>query len=213
MRRPTKRLVSWSLPPSSTGLDRDGVLSLQKRVERLQHGQRRVLRDPLLEILAGQDLLDGVALQDVEEGAAQKAAQPLGVEMKLGLGFVQDLERLLLVGLRVLGDLRLGELGPGAVAARGIAHERREVADDEHRRVPEVLEGPELAQDHAVAQMKVRRGRVDAELHPEGAALLELFAQFLLVDEGKRPSFEESQIVTDVTGGRHCAIIPFLLHF
>ena len=47
---------------------------------------------------------------------------------------------------------------------------RREVADDEDRRVARVLELPELAQDHRVAEREVGAAGVDAELHPERAA-------------------------------------------
>ena len=60
----------------------------------------------------------------------------------------------------------------GRVAERpgGIADPGGEVADDEHRDVAEVLELAQLAQNDREAEMDVRGGRVDPELHPQRPA-------------------------------------------
>ncbi len=51
-----------------------------------------------------------------------------------------------------------------------IADERGEVADQEDDRVPHVLKVLELAHQNGVAEMQVRRGRIEAGLHPNGLA-------------------------------------------
>ena len=67
------------------------------------------------------------------------------------------------------------EGGPGRVAPGWIAHERGEVADDQDDLVAEVLELTELPKRHRMAEVKVRRRRVHAELDDQGPSA----AQFL----------------------------------
>ncbi len=68
-------------------------------------------------------------------------------------------------------DLGLAEHRAQGRAARGIAHARGVVADDQHHQVPGVLELAQLAQHHSVAEVDVGRRGVDAELHAQRAAL------------------------------------------
>jgi len=74
------------------------------------------------------------------------------------------------IGFGIGLDLGGAELHPGGVLAAGIADAGGEVADDQHRRVARILEGPQLAEQDRVAQVDVGAGGVDAELHPQGAA-------------------------------------------
>jgi hypothetical protein len=66
----------------------------------------------------------------------------------------------------------------------GVADQSGEVADDEYRRVAEVLELTELAQNHGVAEVQVRSRRIDPQLHSQGPAELELFPEIPLRDDG-----------------------------
>ena len=68
------------------------------------------------------------------------------------------------------GHLLLGELHPRGALAGGITNPRREIADDQYRRVARVLEGPQFAEEDAVAQMDVAAGGVDAQLYPQRPA-------------------------------------------
>ena len=77
------------------------------------------------------------------------------------------LARLAHVGLRVGVDLGAREHRPGGGAARGIADARGEVADDQHDGVAGVLELAQLAEHHRVAEVDVRRRRVQTELDAE----------------------------------------------
>ncbi len=66
-----------------------------------------------------------------------------------------------------LDDL-LRQPRPGLGLSARVPDARGEVPNDEHRRVPRVLEVPELPQHHGPAERHGRRGRVEAELHPQG---------------------------------------------
>ena len=74
-------------------------------------------------------------------------------------------------------DLVLGQLGPGLVAAGGVADQGRVVADDDDGRVAQVLKLPELAQGNRVAEVDVDAGRVDAVLDPQGPVLADAIAR------------------------------------
>ena len=124
-----------------------------------------------------------VSLSSVRE---VELAEPVGVAPQLGLVGIENLERLLDVGLGVRVDLLERERRPRGVAARRVADERREVADDEHDRVAEVLELPQLAQRHRVAEVQVGRGRVDAELDAQRCALAPACAPCRPRERGRR---------------------------
>ena len=95
--------------------------------------------------------------------------EPLGVPPHLEalLSRWRIAAHLLEVRRRVGVDLVLRQAGVGSPTCPRVADRRGEVADDQHRRVPGVLELPQLAQHDREAQVDVGRGRVDAELHPE----------------------------------------------
>ena len=96
---------------------------------------------------------------------------------QLGALAVEDLERLLQIRERVGLDLVRGEHRAGRVAAARVADPRRVVADDQHHRVAGVLKGAQLGQHHAVPEVDVRAGRVDAQLQPQRTARGELLGE------------------------------------
>src|SRR5581483_7475593 len=107
----------------------------------------------------------------------------------------QDAPNLLDVGRRVRLDLGLREARPGGRLARRVADLSGEVADDEHGDVAELLELAQLAQDDREAEVDVGRGRVDAELHPEGHAAPELAAQVRLGDDVDRARGQDPELL------------------
>ena len=104
------------------------------------------------------------------------------------------------VGLRVRVDLLLRQAGPGRRATGRIADLGGEVAEDEHRDMPEVLEQPQAPQHDREAEMDVGCGRVDPQLHPQRPARLELGAQLLLGDDVDRARGQELHLAIDVHG-------------
>ena len=110
-----------------------------------------------------------------------KTRQPLAVAAHLQPARGLEIEQGELLGLALaelgkvgasVGRHYLGrELHPGGALAGGIADAGGEIADDQHCRMAGVLEGPQLAEQDRVAQVDVGAGGIDAELHPQGAAL------------------------------------------
>ena len=94
--------------------------------------------------------------------------------------------------------LLVGERRAGRVAAGGVADHPGEVADQELDPVTEVLELPQLVDDHRVAEVQVGGGRVEAELHPEGAAGLQLPDEVLLEQQFLTAAPDRGQLTVDV---------------
>ena len=103
--------------------------------------------------------------------------EPLAVGADLGALGVEDAEGLLAVGRGVALDLLAAQHRPRGRAPRGVADAGGPVADDQHRQVPGVLELAQLAQHDRVAEVDVRRRRVDAELHAQRPAERELLRE------------------------------------
>src|SRR5439155_818634 len=118
-----------------------------------------------------------IGLHDVFE---RQLRQPLAVVTHLGPLAVEDLEDLLGKGARVRLDLGPGEDRPGGRTPARVANQGREVADDQHRLVPEVLKLAQLLERHRVPEMNVRGGRIHPELHAQRPAGFETRAQLLL---------------------------------
>ena len=67
-------------------------------------------------------------------------------------------------------------------ATRRVPHLGGEVADDEHRLMSEILKLAEFVQNHRMAEVDIRRGRVDTELHPQRSSLPELGGEPVVID-------------------------------
>ncbi len=83
------------------------------------------------------------------------------------------------IGLGVFVDLLARQRRAGGVAARRIADHRREIADQEDHLMAQILQLAHLVQDDRVAEVQVRRGRVQAELDAQRCAALLGTRQFL----------------------------------
>ena len=71
----------------------------------------------------------------------------------------------------------------GDVLAGRVADHPGEVADQEDHLVPQVLELPHLVEQHGMAQVQVRRGRVETGLDAQRAAELEPGFQLLALED------------------------------
>lgn len=86
------------------------------------------------------------------------------VERDFGLGRIKDLEYLLLVGLGVIQHLLPGQRRAGRALATRVTDHASEVTDQENDLMPKVTELAQLVDQHSMAQMQVRRSRVEARL-------------------------------------------------
>jgi len=85
--------------------------------------------------------------------------------------------------------------------ASGVADHRREIANEENRGVSEVLEVFQLAKDHGVAQMNIRRGWVHAQIDAKRLSglrrLFELRLQILLANDFGDAFFQVGELFFD----------------
>ncbi len=95
----------------------------------------------------------------------------------------EDQPRLGLVGDEVGLDLLGRQPGPGGRPAGGVAHLGREIAQDQHGGVPQVLELAELPEHDGEAEMDVGGRGIDPQLHPEGLVTAQFLAQVGFGDE------------------------------
>ena len=126
--------------------------------------------EPVAEILALEHLLEGDPGVEPQDFLIGHLAEPIPVVHNLGLRFVQNLERLIGVGRGIGQHLRAGQRRARGGAPRGVAHRGGEVADEQHRLMPEQLELAEFFQCHGVAEMDVRGGGIHPELDAQRAA-------------------------------------------
>ncbi len=152
-----------------------------------------------MEVLALEHLRDGELGGQPDESLEAELEEPLAVEADLGLGRVEKLEDLRLVGFGVGVDLLARERRAGGVAPGGIADQPGEVADEEDDGVAHVLKVLQLAHEDGVAEMKVGRGRIHAQLDAHGPAglqrLLETLAQVGLANDLHRALAQVLQLL------------------
>jgi hypothetical protein len=140
---------------------------LRDRIQELVKRDRLLLAVALLEVVALEDSRDRELAGQAQQLREAERSEPLGVVAELRATLVEDAERLLDVRPRVRVDL-LGRQGrPRGVAAGRVADECREVADDEHDRVPEILELAQFAKRDGVAEVQVGGRGIDTELRAQ----------------------------------------------
>ena len=159
------------------GFDDDRVVGLHERVEEFVQADGLAVGVALVEVVALEDAGHREVAGQLQQVLHVERKQPLGVVAQGGLLGVEDLERLVDVGLGVRLDLLGRELRTRGVATRRIADERGAVADDERHAVAEILELAQLAQRHGMAEMDIGSSGIDAQLDVERRAPLELLEQ------------------------------------
>ena len=141
-------------------LERDRVVALQERIQKLVHADGMASLVALAKVFALHHAGDGVfGRQRNHAGRAQRVA-PFAVVAHLGFFGVQHFKRLRFISLGVDFDLFSRERRARGVAARGVADQGGEVADQKNDLMPQILQLAHFVQHHGVAQMDVGRGRV-----------------------------------------------------
>ena len=169
-------------PQLHIGINSHRVVALQQRVEEFVQGNGRAAAVALGEILFGQHLAHGGGAQQANHLGQIQISQPFAVAAHLQAAGGFKVEQGLLLGLPLP---QLGQIGGGVglhlvcrqlhargAFAGGITNACGEIANDQHRRMAGVLEGPQLAEQDAVPQVDVAAGGVDAELDAQRPAFL-----------------------------------------
>ncbi len=144
-----------------------------------------------VEFVALQHLRNGKLRRQSNHSLKTKLVQPFGVEPHLCLLTVQNFEHLLCIGFGIPIDLFARQRLARDGAPAGVADQAGEVSNEENDRVAEVLKMFQLADQHRMTQVKVRRGRVkscfDAQRLAGGAGVLQASAEL-----GRRNNFRRA---------------------
>ena len=84
--------------------------------------------------------------------------------------------------------------GGARTLRRRVADHGREVADQEDHLVAKILQLAHLVQHHGVAEVDIRRGRIESELDPQRPAARELGGEFGLHQHLVRATFDRSEL-------------------
>src|SRR6187397_3082437 len=116
------------------------------------------------EVIALQHARYRVATGYLDESGGGHAAEPARIEIHACLPTIQDLEDLLLISLRIGFNLLSRQRRPCCVASGRIANHSSEVANQKRHFVPEGLELAHLVDQHRVAKVQIRSGRIESRL-------------------------------------------------
>ncbi|MNO92590.1 hypothetical protein D3C76_841710 [compost metagenome] len=155
------------------------------------NGDRLVGRVALIEVIALEHASHGVLRSQANEVGRAHLIHPGGVERHLGLGRVENLENLGLVGLGIFEHLLAGQRRTRCALAAWITDHPGEVANQEDHLVTKLLELAQLVDQHGVPQVQIRGSRVEACLDPQRLATLELFDQLGLDQQFFRTTFNQ----------------------
>ena len=146
------------------GFQRDRVVALDQRIEELVDRDRLLGRVALGEIVALEHARNSVLAGQLDHVGSAHLAEPLGIESHLGALAIEHLEDLIGVGRRVGRDVLGRQRLARDVLAGRVADHSGEVADQENDLMAEILELTHLVEQHGVADMQVRRRRIEAGL-------------------------------------------------
>ena len=188
--RPTEKVERLVGPAElDVGSDHDRIVALHQRIEQLVDADRAPPRGS-----AAESRLARACARPSSETPAGRRPRATGARTTrvlpphLGARALEYLEDLLLVrARRSPRPPRRSSAWPGRGAPARVSDQGREVTDDEHGLVPEVLELSELRERDGVAEVDVRRRRVHAELHPQRTPRLQLRYELRFGDDMATP--------------------------
>src|SRR5712672_2421462 len=99
--------------------------------------------------------------------------KPARIEIDHGFLRIENFEDLSFVSLGISFNVGASKRRTRDRAARRVANHSGEIPDEKNHRVAQVLEMLELANEHCVPNVKIRRRGIKARLHSHGVAGLE----------------------------------------
>src|SRR5256885_13696774 len=129
------------------------------------HRNRLLIVKASVKVLAFEQLRDCVLCHQPHKIVGGKRTHPPPVEINHSLLWIENLENLRLVSLGILFDLLTAKRRPGDRSPRRVPDHPRKIANQKDCGMPEILEMLQLAEDHRMAKVQVRRSRVHAEFH------------------------------------------------
>ncbi len=188
------------------GVKRNRVVTLHQRVQEFVDGDRQTALIPFREIFTLENPCHRVARGELDHAVGAERHRPFAVVADLGFFAIQHQSSLLEVGLGVRLDLFARERRTSGIAPGGVADQRSKVANQKNHRVPKILQLAHLVQHDRMADMNIRRGRVETQLDAQrragGRALRELLCEFLFDQQFVDATLRHGERVTDFVGDR-----------
>src|ERR1700691_3075139 len=98
----------------------------------------------------------------LDQARSAHAAEPARIKIHARALRIKDAKDLLFIGARIALHLLGRQSRPGHGAAARIANQAGEIADQEYDLMPELLECAHLVDEHGMAEVQIRRGRIEA---------------------------------------------------
>src|ERR1700712_4892501 len=185
----------------------DRVIALHQRIKKLMDSDRLVRLVTLVEIIALEHARYGVLGGQANEISRTELIHPSGVESHFGLGRIENLENLRLVGLGVVQDLLASQRRASSALAARITDHSGEVADQEDHLVTQILKLAQLINKHRMPQVQIGRRRIETGLDAQWLPALKLGDQFRLDQEFIRAALYQRQLLFNRLHNRPVSLI------
>jgi hypothetical protein len=187
------------------GTDFNAVPCLHDGVQAFMQKDGTLFAVAFGKVVACEQLSDGDATAEAENICEGHAAEPVSVAMHFGSLQIDNFADLVEVVAGIVFDFVGCEpFAASFVAAAGVTHECRVVADDNHGLMSEVLKLAELSQGYGVTQVHVDSGRINPVLHSQWnagvTAVLQFFPEFILGDDFFDAASNQAELFFD--GGK-----------
>ena len=175
------------------GLHHDRVPALHDRILNFVGANRLLLLDPLAKIVALEHLLERHPAVEANDVFETHLSKPIAIENSFGSRRIENLKCLLAIGCGVRHHFFARQLRARGRTPTRVPDHPGEIADDKNSLMTEILKLPQLSEDDRVAEVNVGTGWIDAELDAQWPAKRDLFTQFGLADNLRRPLFQRGE--------------------
>ena len=124
------------------------------------HGNRHTRTVALGKVIALEHARYGITRCQLNHATCTERITPLAVVTHFGFTRVKHEAGLFVIGLGIFGNGFCRQWWARCISAGRIANHAREIANQENHGMAQVLQLPQLIQNHRMPQMNIRRSRV-----------------------------------------------------
>ncbi|GMV29989.1 MAG: hypothetical protein AMXMBFR59_21140 [Rhodanobacteraceae bacterium] len=146
----------------------------------------------LLEIVTLEHPRHGVLGSKLDHVCSRHLTKPFGIEADFGSFAIEHLEHLLRISRGVRLYVRTAQWLACRILARGIADHAGEVANQEYDLMSEILKLAHLVQQDGMAQMEIRRSRIEAGFDAKRSTELQSRLEVFPLDDLFRAATNEA---------------------
>src|SRR6185503_18816163 len=174
------------------------IVALNQRIKKFVDADRLLLLIALFEVFALEHARHIVFRRDSDERHRVHFLHPAMVKFDYRFLRIKNLEDLLFVSLRVLGDLFQSQLLAGFGLSRRVTNYAGKIADQENHLVSELLELLHLLNQYRMTKVKIRRGGIKPSFHPQRPPFFELCDQLVLGKDIDRAALDNRKLFIQI---------------